>query len=193
MDTRKALIESSRDVYLELGYTGFSMRKVAGRAGVSATAIYRHFDNKNDLLHEVVLAGFRLFGSYLIRAQRVPDPMQRLLTSSRLYLDFALENRAYFEIMFMATDALSGVGRLRPGEPADEIRQTFLLHLGYIEACEFETDDVLGVAVGGWAYGHGLLALYFANRMGMLREPFRPFFERTIDTYYRSLPRRLDG
>lgn len=167
------------------------MRKVAQRAGLSATAIYRHFDDKKDLLHEVTLGGFRLLASYLERAERVPDPMQRLLTSARCYVDFALENPEYYQTMFMATDLLTGVRRFDDGAPPDEIRATFFTHLEFTRACEFETDDLMGLAVSGWGLCHGLVSLHLANRLAMLGDrEFRDYYDTTIDRFYLAFPRR---
>jgi AcrR family transcriptional regulator len=44
------------------------MRKVAARVGVSATAIYRHYRDKEALMSEVVVEGHRLLMSRFKRA-----------------------------------------------------------------------------------------------------------------------------
>ena len=49
-DTAARLLACARDLFLAEGVAGFSMRKVASAAGVSATAIYRHYDDKETLL-----------------------------------------------------------------------------------------------------------------------------------------------
>ena len=66
-DTRERIVEEARDLYLTAGLAGLSMRKVAERVGVTATALYRHFEDKQALLLAVVQAGFERFTTYLLR------------------------------------------------------------------------------------------------------------------------------
>jgi AcrR family transcriptional regulator len=49
--TREAIVESARDLFLELGYGRTTMAQVAARAGVSVETIYNAFGNKATLLH----------------------------------------------------------------------------------------------------------------------------------------------
>jgi AcrR family transcriptional regulator len=44
-ETRALLLEHARELYLEGGPAAFSLREVARRVGVSAAAVYRHFDS----------------------------------------------------------------------------------------------------------------------------------------------------
>ncbi len=70
MGTEHDILAAARDLYLTHGLTGFSMRKVADAVGISATAIYRHFDGREALILAVVDEGFRRFGTYLYRGLR---------------------------------------------------------------------------------------------------------------------------
>ena len=44
--TAADIVAAARDLFLEAGPSGMTMRAVAKRVGISATAIYRHFDDK---------------------------------------------------------------------------------------------------------------------------------------------------
>ena len=68
MDTRQQILCEAREVFLENGLSGFSMRTVAQRVGVTATALYRHFDGKDALLASMLGEAFATVGSYLGRA-----------------------------------------------------------------------------------------------------------------------------
>ena len=60
-NTRTRLLAHAREVYLEGGAAHFSLREVARRVGISAAAVYRHFDSKDALLGAVCEEGFRTF------------------------------------------------------------------------------------------------------------------------------------
>jgi AcrR family transcriptional regulator len=50
MSLREDILEVSRTLLVKDGFGKMSMRKIAKRAGVSATSIYLHFQNKDELL-----------------------------------------------------------------------------------------------------------------------------------------------
>src|SRR5690242_7163071 len=51
--TKARLLTEARDLYLEDGFARFSLREVARRVGISAPAVYRHYNSKEALLAEV--------------------------------------------------------------------------------------------------------------------------------------------
>ena len=59
--------------------------------GVTATAIYRHYDGKNELIAAVMDEGLRIFTSYLRRGLDGETPEERLRLAGQAYLDFALD------------------------------------------------------------------------------------------------------
>ncbi len=54
---REAIIEASLAIGTEVGEAGVTMRRIGGRLGVSATALYQHFESKEALLRELRLYG----------------------------------------------------------------------------------------------------------------------------------------
>lgn len=74
MDTRTRILNAARELYLEGGHRSVTMRGVAERVGVTATALYRQFDDKDALMNEVVDEGFRRFGRYLYKSLEGPVP-----------------------------------------------------------------------------------------------------------------------
>ncbi|MFG1704237.1 TetR/AcrR family transcriptional regulator [Nonomuraea sp. M3C6] len=51
---RAAIITAALDAFLEEGYAGSSVNRIAASAGVSITTLYRHFDSKDDLFVAVI-------------------------------------------------------------------------------------------------------------------------------------------
>ena len=101
-DTETAILEAARDLLAEGGLEALSMRGVAARVGVSATAIYNYFENKQALVRQVVTQGFERFSGYL-RGAIVDLPVgssERLKALGEAYIRFALENREHFRVIF---------------------------------------------------------------------------------------------
>jgi AcrR family transcriptional regulator len=101
-EVETAILEAARDLLAEKGLQGLSMRTVAERVGVSATAIYHYYENKDALVGSVVRSGFHRFGEYIAQAM-TPHPagsLERVRAVGEAYLRFALENQAYFRVLF---------------------------------------------------------------------------------------------
>jgi len=57
-DLRKALLEAALELVRQRRSTHFSLRDLAERVGVTQSAIYRHFNDLDDLLSTLCRQGF---------------------------------------------------------------------------------------------------------------------------------------
>jgi AcrR family transcriptional regulator len=57
-DRKQQIMLHARDLFVELGYPNVSMVMIAGRVGITAGALYRHYATKADLLEAVVRDAF---------------------------------------------------------------------------------------------------------------------------------------
>ncbi len=166
---REQILTVARDLVLAHGVKALSMRRVAAAAGISATAIYRHYKDKEALVWGVVEEGFRAFASYLFPSLSGATPLERLQLAGRNYIRFAIEQPEYYRLIFMSWfDAASADAVAKKGkrEPAQEPTFQFLLdRVGEcIKAGVIKPEvPVLDAATGIWAQVHGLAALYLAG------------------------------
>jgi AcrR family transcriptional regulator len=56
--TRERILASATRLFAEKGFGGASMPAIAKASGITAGAIYKHFEGKGELLHEVVTRSF---------------------------------------------------------------------------------------------------------------------------------------
>ena len=101
-ETEAMILDSARSLLAEGGLPALSMRVVAERVGLSATAIYHYFDGKDDLVSRVVRGGYHRFGEYLNEAmqRQPPGSIERILALGDAYARFAFENREYFRVLY---------------------------------------------------------------------------------------------
>ncbi|HZZ63217.1 MAG TPA: TetR/AcrR family transcriptional regulator [Roseiarcus sp.] len=92
-----ALRAAARAILDESGPDAVGLRETARRVGVSATAAYRHFSSKEDLLASVAAEGFRELTATLEAGVEGPDP---LIGLGLAYVEFALQKRGLFRLMF---------------------------------------------------------------------------------------------
>ncbi|TVQ15961.1 MAG: TetR/AcrR family transcriptional regulator [Balneolaceae bacterium] len=101
-ELRRLILDEARHLMITQGYNSLSMRKIASKAGCSATSIYLYFRNKDDLLHALIEEGFEMLRARLVEtAATIQDPLQRLEALCREYVQFGLLNPEYYEVMFL--------------------------------------------------------------------------------------------
>jgi AcrR family transcriptional regulator len=158
---RRAILDAAGDLFLKHGYEGFSLRQVAEKVGYSPTTLYLYFENKDELLFEVVLEGFETFGQRLQAAyEGERDPLARLEAIGRAYLRFGLEHPVHYRLMFMQRSEF--LRRPRPDDRKPTIDSFGVLHKTVEElvaAGLIEAPDPMSIAQLLWAGVHGIVAL----------------------------------
>lgn len=161
-ETEAAILEAARDLLAEGGLEALSMRVVAERVGLSATAIYRHFEGKQDLVRCVVELGYRRFGEYLQdAAERYPvGSLDRLAALGESYVRFAFENQEYFRVLFnIQARRPRAVEELPGGGGYNLLRECVM---DAMEAGALRRADPDLVAHYLWTHVHGLVTLGLA-------------------------------
>ncbi len=169
-DIKSRIVAAARGLYFERGPDAVTMRAVGERVGVTATALYRHFADKDTLLRAVVGEGSRLLGSHLFRALEAPTPLARLRAAADAYLDFALAQPQAYRALYDAPqeDEASPLARQQGAVRRflrDRVREA-------MDAGALAEGDPDGVALTLWSLLHGLATLHFAGiaRIEWLRE-----------------------
>lgn len=152
----RAAVES-----LESGES-FSMRAIARRAGVSPTAPYRHFADREALESAVAVEGFAdLDADLTATLERLPAAATGEEIVAELgvaYVSFALRRTAVFRLMF---------GRECDDANSARVRAAGRLHEllgGVIERC-FRGADAASLSTALWAMAHGLAFLHLDGKL----------------------------
>jgi AcrR family transcriptional regulator len=192
METRERILGEARELFLDRGLEGFSMRVLAERVGISAPAIYRHFEDKDALLATLIDSSFSTFSGYLGRALSGTTPRERFRRCGEAYFAFALENPRAYRLMFL-TDCRE-LGLVRISREIDErARGTFLFLVDRIRECidagVFTSGDPMRIALWVWSQVHGLSSLWLLGQLeGKLDLPgFRQMASEGLDRIEISL------
>ncbi len=182
---RERILSCACDLYLQRGLAGFSMRKLAGSLGVTAPALYRHFESREQVLKEVVLAAYEQLSQYLYRALEGRTPEERFRLAGESYLEFALENPRLYDVLFAPPDRMSW-DRL-PEEIENQACAVGQFWNDRVRECMdagiLRRADPKDTSVTLWTHAHGLVTLFLR---GVLRKDEQGFRE-----LYASSSRRL--
>jgi AcrR family transcriptional regulator len=163
---RQALIRATVRTIEREGVDAVTLRSVGASLGVSRSALYRHFADKDDLLASVAAQGFETLQDSLTGAWTgAGGGLGGFRAMGQAYVDFALTHPAHYRVMFTAPLAappeheVRERGRLAFVVLADAIAQ--LQHDGHTKG-----RDATATAVFVWSTVHGLAELLIAGRLG---------------------------
>jgi AcrR family transcriptional regulator len=104
-DLRSTLLNAANVLLKETGIEGLSLRKLADKVGVSRTAPYHHFKDKNQLLCAIAEQGFvhwQQDAKYIFN-QTGLSPKQKYRQFFHGYISYAAENPEMYDLMFGRT------------------------------------------------------------------------------------------
>ncbi|MEG3614104.1 TetR/AcrR family transcriptional regulator [Isoptericola haloaureus] len=159
-DLRAALLRAAVDS-LEAG-EAFSMRGVARRAGVSPTAPYRHFADREALDAAVAVEAFHDLRQELERAvadlPATAGPVDEIAALGVAYVSFALRRPAVFRLMF---------GHECDDENDERVRAARELHVVLDRVVErsIPAADVPSLSTALWGLAHGLAFLHLDGKL----------------------------
>ncbi len=100
---KQALLDAALDLIRTKGAEAFTLREVARVAGVSHSACYRHFRDKNDLLSAVATEGYnRLTEAMVTATEPGKTAYERFRLTGNGFIQFALRNPDHFKVIFDA-------------------------------------------------------------------------------------------
>lgn len=154
------------------------MRKLARMVGVTAPALYRHFDSREEVILALVAEAHRVLGQYLYRSLAARSPEERMRLAGQAYLDFALENPRLYDMLYLAPGVL-GLEDY-PREVADQACSTGQFWLDRVRECVdsgmLRCGDLESIGVTLWAHAHGLISLFLQGSLPMSAAGFRGFY-----------------
>lgn len=180
---RAEILAAAERIFVEHGYEGATIRKIAEEVGLSSTALYMHFAEKGEILHEICRGAF---SSLLEATDAVADepggPEARLRLMLRAYVDFGFRNPNAYRLAYMTRPV-----ELREGaqsaarELGHDLYRQFERVVEEIEAAGGLRGDARTTAQALWAGVHGVVSL-------MITKPYFDWAPRE-----RLVPTLVDG
>jgi AcrR family transcriptional regulator len=163
-DLRAALLEATASVLEDHGVAGFTLRECARRAGVSHGAPAHHFGDVRGLLSAFTAQSFRQLEALTLeyRSKAPPTGFAQLLAAGLAYVDYALAQRARFQLMFRSDRLDPDDEQLRrAGQAVFEIlRQDMARTSAEAGAREAMLQEKTALA---WTIVHGFATLMLEN------------------------------
>lgn len=154
---RKALIEAGLNALKGAEGKQVSLRALARDVGVSPTAVYRHFPDKDALMKGLALEGLKRLGeAQKAAAEAAGGGTAGFAETGRAYVRFALANPALFRLVFTQG---------HPLEHTDETDPARNLLLENTLALTGDTARAERLALQAWSVAHGIAMLMLDGRI----------------------------
>jgi len=188
---RQEILDAARDIFVKEGYNGLSMRRIAEKIDYSPTAIYLHFEDKDDLVFSLCEETFSRLVGELEALGPESDPLTRLKLGLRRYVDFGLKNPQHYLATFVLPHADRADPKLAALHYRDDnfgMRALGILRTrvaACVAAKKFRRADVETATRVLWSAVHGITSL-------LIVFPAFPWGDRTalIDT---AIQNAVDG
>ncbi len=165
-EIKRAILDVSLKLGTELGEDGLTMRAIARGLGVSATALYQHYESKSAILRELRTLGVEQLDRFLAPAFEIADPVEQLRRNAILYLRFSREQPWMYQLIIEAPEEWDNDSGKRRVAALHSLRRTYqalatcnqrgLLH----EAVSLEA-----APLSLWAALHGMALLMGSGRV----------------------------
>jgi AcrR family transcriptional regulator len=185
---RSALIDASIALAREGGPDRVILREAARAAGVSHSAAYRHFADREALLAEVAsFARNELAAQMRRRVNRAKDPRRRLRAVGTAYIDFALAEPGLFRTAFTSHPATGHEDASRTNaiaDPFDVLGQV----LDEAQAAGLlDPQRRPGAEIAAWSAVHGLAGLLLDGPLPTGAAAIKFSRDRVLDLVERGL------
>ena len=172
-ELRSKILQHARDLYIERGYEETSIRNIAERIEYSPTTIYLYFKDKDEIFYALHQEGFTILNQYFKPLFNVGDPFERLKAIGKAYVQFALENREYYDLMFINEKPMEAIMK-EENRSWDEGKRSFDSLVQTVQQCieagYFRGMDAETLSFTIWAMVHGVASLEIRGRCTVLTE-----------------------
>ena len=156
-DLRTAAIETGLALLESRKVIDVGLREIARTVGVSATALYRHFPDKDALLYALAAEGrHRLAVAQQIAEDSAGGGKAGFSATGAAYVRFALANPALFRLIF--------IGGSKLGDESGDEAMRLLMHNART-VTGITGEDARIVAARAWSMAHGLAMLILDGQL----------------------------
>ncbi len=191
---RGEILDAAKHLFAEQGVDHVTMRRIGAAVGVSPTALYMHFSDKDALLAAIAQDTFAELVDRLEQSRiETVDPLKRFRAGLRAYIDFGIARPDEYRLTFMTRLFRRAEIKTCALELAD--RSFHILQDGVRElmaAGVFRDGNATLISEAIWATLHGVTALLLDQAENILAKQ-EALVEASLDLLIAGLLRPASG
>lgn len=176
---RAEILDAAERIFVDVGYEGATIRRIADEVGLSSTALYMHFSEKSEILHEICRNAFQRLteaNAAVIAADAAPEVRLRRLIEA--YIVFGFANPNAYRLIYLTRPVEAREAESAAQALGADLYRSFEAVVASVEAEGRLNGEVRVVAQSLWAGAHGIVSL-------MITKPYFDWVDR--ETLTRTL------
>lgn len=190
-ERRAEILQAAERIFVEQGYDGATIRKIADEVGLSSTALYMHFRDKSEILAEICRGAFaRLTAATSEVRDEQGGPEDRLRRMLKGYAAFAFGNPNAYRLIYMTRPEEARMGaETAARDVGAQLYRDFQAVVDEVDAAGRLRKSAHLTAQALWAGTHGVVSL-------IITKPYFDWTDRdqlldtTLDALFEGLFRR---
>lgn len=169
LEMRELIIIEAMQLFTQRGIDNVSIRAIAEKIEYSPGSIYSYFKDKGEIIHAIHTEGFEKLYALQKTLDGIQNPVEKLAKMGELYMKFAMENKDYYDLMFIAKGVAEKITEKQEWDVGQRsfnyLRDTVkeCIELGFLKY-----SDVDSATFAIWGFVHGMAALIIRGRCAML-------------------------
>jgi len=190
---KEKILNCSLDIIVSDGFPALTMRRLAREIGMTAPNIYNYFSNKDEIYLTLMIKGFdQLVSSLQAEINNHADSFERIRSVMAMYLEFGIENKRYYEIMFSSSspkyrDYIGTDHEALSTQEHDISMQLATLALTVVQEFAVQRGKVLDVNDARvtltmlWSLLHGMINLHNSQNIDYLVDDVSSVYDSIVD------------
>lgn len=166
-ELRELILLKAKEIIQRDGQDKLSIRKIATEIEYSPATIYLYFQDKDEILYQMMDKGFELMAEQMQQVYHEPSAIKRLFLIGRSYLNFGTENQDWYDLMFNSISPMNHIERCKAEWGHGIAIFEFLVSTcreALAESGKKEVDERI-MALQLWSTVHGLISLANTQRL----------------------------
>jgi AcrR family transcriptional regulator len=161
------ILLKAKDIIAKEGVEKLSIRKIATEIEYSPATIYTYFQDKDELLYQMMNKGFELMASYIADVYEEPSPTKRIFMIGHSFSNFGIEHPDWYELMFHSANPMKHIQRCEA-----EWGHGIAIFEFLVATCQeaIKENKIKGweariLALHLWSSMHGVICLHNSDRL----------------------------
>ena len=168
-EMREAILSAALKLFSDDGYDNVTMRKIADEIEYSVGTIYLYYKDRDEIFFELHKLGFGEFYKRQLAVQGVKDPLQRLTDHGLAYIQFAIDQPLYYDLMFISRIPARTINKQHEWISGSRTYDMLKLNISQAkDAGHFRNVEVEVAAFSLWSFVHGISSLFVRDRLMMV-------------------------
>jgi AcrR family transcriptional regulator len=189
-ELRKKILETAKDILLKEGWQQLSIRNIATAIEYSPATIYLYFEGKDEIVYQLMEMGFSRMSEFFEPVLSETHPVERIRKSGTAFIDFALSNPEWFELLFNMPEHVCNVEKYM-----EDSNPGFRVFEGLLQTCQesiakgyTHIEDANVLATLSWSMVQGLVSLIRSGHLDHLLEvEEQVLIDDTVETFMKTI------